>query len=538
MAEEITLEIKNVWMIAALTTISLVFIWELVNSVSLHIVFGDEGFHARLAQYIAESQEYPKYFPFVGSELQRDGFYRAPLWEFLVASFYFIFGFNDIFIKILTPLLGSFLGGVIIFLLVKRIYGGKLGFLASIITVTIPSVITYAMLVYADSLFWFYFSAFVLTFILALEEDAKKYYFLTGLFGSLAFLTKAPGVVIPVIIFFTFLYQIFIEKKTFAIWKKYVLLVLPLAMTSLFLIRNFVTYGTFCNLPFFPSIIKGNCDLDNYKSKYEFTGRTEQTGSEQSVFNMGIANYLAFAYGNIWFVPFAFFVGMAFLIKNLDRKNVIILISLGVFFLLMMVRDVNYRSEDAARYIIGFAPFIVIVCSIYFDNLYEFLEKNYRYIGLVIVAIVLVLCYFSLSDKISTIKTIKQFSPSFFEACDWIKANTPKDSRIMTVWVWHTVYNCQRDVIGNLADLEMSQDLNFSLQIIKMHGITHIFIQKFSLSNEYLAERYNVNFVSFLENNSTCFKKIYESGTSLQECLRQGGCDGEIVYEINKECLK
>lgn len=213
----------------------------------------------------------------------------------------------------------------------------------------------------------------------------------------------------------------------------------------------------------------------------------------------------------------------------------------------------NYRAEDAARYLLGFAPIIALVSSVFLVGLYEFFEKNYKYVGVIFIIFVIAYCIFGLRllgirgygivdkllgyDQTAGLINIKQFSSSFFEACDWIKANTPKNSTLMTVWVWHTTYNCQRNVIGNLADLEMSQDLNFSLDVIKKFGITHIFIQDFSLSNKYLSESYNVNFIQFLESNPTCFNKIYEK-PSLQQCLQQGGCDGAVVYEVNKECLK
>jgi 4-amino-4-deoxy-L-arabinose transferase-like glycosyltransferase len=535
---EITLEIKNTWMTAILIILGCVFVLEVLLTLNSPIVFGDEGFHARMSQWIAENLEYPKYAPFYGSEQMKSGYYRQPLWEFLVSSFYLIFGFNDVFVKILTPFIGSILGGLTVFLLVKKIYGEKIGFLTSVMTVTMPSVVTYALLIYVDSLFWFYFSAFVLTFMLALEEDSKRYYFLSGLLGSLAFLTKLPGVFVPLLVFLVFLYQIFIERKPFSIWKKYLIVFIPLLLASTFVLRDFAVYGTACNLPFVPSIIKGECDVNNYTPKYEFSGRTEQTGTEASVFNIGIANYVNFAYGNLWLVPLGFFGGMLFLAKELNRKNIIILITLALFAFLMTRSEVNYRSEDAARYTLCFAPIIALSSSIFFANFYEFLEKNFKYFGLAAIVIVLVLAYLNFSDKMNAMKSVKQFSPSFFEACDWIKANTPQNSRIMTVWVHHTTYNCQRNVIGNVADMEMSQDLNFSIETAKKLGITHIFIQKFSLSNDYLSERYNINFVQFLENNPNCFKKIHETGPSLNDCISQGGCDGAIVYEVNWKCLE
>lgn len=539
MAGEVTIEIKNIWIIGLIILLGIVFVIELQVSLSSPIVFGDEGFHTRMAQWIAQEQEYPKYIPFVGFDLSRAGYYREPLWNFLVGSFFFLFGFNDVFVKILTPFISSLLSGLMIYILVKRIYDKKIGFLASIISITVPSVVTYALLVYVDSLFLFYFSAFAFTLILALEEDRKKYYFLAGSFGALAFLTKLTGTIVPLIVFLIFLYQLLVEKKSLGIWKKYLWLALPFIVVGAFLLRNIVTYGAPCGLPFIPGLFgKGKCEIDEYVSKYQFAGRTEQTGTEQSVFAIGIATYLDFAYGNLWLVIFGLAAGLFLLIKDLNRKNFVILVMLAFLVFLMTRSEVNYRAEDASRYVLGFVPIVVVVSSIFFANFYDFLEKNYKYLGLVIVAFILFLSYLNFSGKVTTIGPMKQAWSSFIDDCNWIKANVPEDSKIMTVWVWHTAYNCQRNVVGNLADLEMSQDLNFSLLTIKNTRITHIFIQKYSLSSEYLTEKYNINFVKFLEDNPKCFNKIHETGLALQQCVQQGGCDGSILYEIDKECLK
>jgi hypothetical protein len=76
--------------------------------------------------------------------------------------------------------------------------------------------------------------------------------------------------------------------------------------------------------------------------------------------------------------------------------------------------------------------------------------------------------------------------------------------------------------------------LNYTLSAAKQLGITHIFIQKFSIDsqNQHLQENYDLDFVQFLENNPEHFKNIYENGPSLQQCLQQSGCNGNIVYEI------
>jgi len=106
---------------------------------------------------------------------------------------------------------------------------------------------------------------------------------------------------------------------------------------------------------------------------------------------------------------------------------------------------------------------------------------------------------------------VKKFSPSFFEACDWIKANTMENATFYTVWSHGAVYNCQRNAIGTstVPDMALSRDANYTIKVAKENGITHFFIQKFSidLQNRHLGERYDAELVQFLENNPEYFEK-------------------------------
>jgi hypothetical protein len=183
---------------------------------------------------------------------------------------------------------------------------------------------------------------------------------------------------------------------------------------------------------------------------------------------------------------------------------------------------------------LGWVPFIALISGKFFEEIYFWLCKYYKYLGIGIIIIILIFGYLGLREKLNTMYQVKQFSPTFFEACGWIKKNTPKDAVFMSIWSHRAVYSCQRNSIGNTADIALSNDVNYTINIAKELGITHLFIQKFSIdpNNQHLSEKYDLSFVQFLENNSEHFKKIYENGPSLQECLQSGNCDGNIVYEI------
>ncbi|MFQ6055001.1 MAG: ArnT family glycosyltransferase, partial [Methanosarcinales archaeon] len=176
--KEITLEIKHPEIFLLLGFLGIVFFFELQVTLNSPIVFGDEGFHTTLAKWISTEKEYPVWEPTYGTLTSRGGFHQKPLWNILEGSFYLIFGFNDIIVKILTPFIASILLGVCIFVLVKKIYNEKIGLIASIIAVTLPTLTTYAVLVYTDALFTFYFSLFILTFILAFKTEKIKYWVL------------------------------------------------------------------------------------------------------------------------------------------------------------------------------------------------------------------------------------------------------------------------------------------------------------------------------------------------------------------------
>jgi len=139
-------------------------------------------------------------------------------------------------------------------------------------------------------------------------------------------------------------------------------------------------------------------------------------------------------------------------------------------------------------------------------------------------------------NKIDVMTDVKGFSPMFFQACDFIKQNTPKDSIFLSLWGAPTAYNCERASRWDsnyLGDIVLSRNLTTTLDGLKIQNISYIFIQKFAMSQTTYWSLIPVSFVQFLEDNPDYFEKLYENGPSLQECVSSGGCDGTIVYKIN-----
>ena len=537
--KEITIELKPELIILIIFSI-FVLILNLNITLNRPIAFADEGFHTRLAQLIAEEKNYFDYYPFERTKLIYSSYNRPPFWNLLEAGFYLIFGFSELLTKFLTPFI-VFITSIAVYILTKRIFDEKVALIASIITITIPSFVTYSVLFQTDVPATLYSILSVLTFIIATKNNSKKYLVLSAVFASIAFLTKIPSVAAILFFGFMFIYELFTERKSLELIRKYALIaVVILSITSGYFLRNYFLYGTpMCyNLPLIKLFDIEKCSVNKYKSNYSFSSVAEQTGTEQNVYSMGITNYLDFAYGRIWFVIFTSISGLFFILFKKDKIFNILLLYF-IFFLILFPFVVT-RAEDTARYTLAWTPVFAILSAIFFSKIYETLKKFNKYIALTVFVIVIFFSYENLNLKLSIMDRVKQFSPLFFEACNWIKNNpdkVPLNASLYTIWAHRAIYNCQRNAVSPIMvpDIELSLDVNTTIKSAKENGVDYIFIQKFSIDpqNRNIAEMYNLNFINMLENNNQAFIKIYENGPNIQQCLQQGGCDGNIIYRIN-----
>lgn len=531
--------LKEIEILVILTT---VLIAELQVSFGTPINFGDEGYHTTIIQWLADKKEFPVWVPRISNELMKPGYWSGVLYHLVVAGL-MLFGFQEALLRFFVPFVAVFCG-LTVFVLIKRIYNENVGWFASILLVTFPSFVTYSVLFYRDALFNFFLSLFFLVFILSVKENSKKYFFLSAIFGAFSILSKTVGFGIYFFITFAFLYELFTEKKFLTLFKKYFIwFLISVVILIPFYLRNIYYYHGICYLPYTPSFFERipllsskGCSLDNYQDKYEFAGRVEQVGTEANVFSIGLTSYLDFAYGNLLLTVFGFFSGLFFLISEKSKTDIFVILALLSFVPIFIV-SVG-RAEDTARYTLGATSSVALVCGIWFDKLREFLNKSFKYLGVIVFLFILLYSYLTLMNRLSVLTSVKKFSLTFFEACDWVKKNLPENSRLMTIWVYRAIYNCQRNGLGNQPDIALSKDLNLTLQAAKTNGITHLFIQKFSIDpqNKHFLENYDLEFVEFLEAHPEHFVKVYENGASLEQCKQywQAGyqCDGNIIYEI------
>ncbi len=532
MAEEkIVLEFKNISLVALLVILGVFFILELQVTFPNPITFGDEAFHTGMARYMAKEVDYPGWVTIEGTEYGRQNFGKPAMLHLVESGFFLLIGFNEVLVKILFPLI-SFLTALAIYIFMKRLYDEAIAFVAAIAFVTMPSVVTYSVTFYTEGLLVFYFILSILAFLYSLKTEDKKYLVLSGIFAAFAFLTEVSSVNLIIFFILAALYEL--SKKNFQIAKYTTLAAVFIIIVGGFFIRNLSLYGTpECYLPFTDKIYsKSGCNygVTIKEQVYQYKAITAGGGSDESVYRLGIINFLDFAYGNLWLVVLGLFGGVFISLHRKDATSIMLLLALLTFVLYFQFT--TSRAEDSARNLLAWTPIFAIFTGIYFGRLYELLQSYQRYIALVIFLIVVILAYQNLIPKLATMAQVKQFSPAFFEACEWVKNNLPDDVVLSTVWVHRAAYSCDRVVVGNLPDIFLSKDLKLIETNAKDVGITHLFIQKFSLSNEDISERYRIDVVQFFEENEDHFVKVYENGAPLNECVQQGGCDGNIIYEL------
>ena len=286
----------------------------------------------------------------------------------------------------------------------------------------------------------------------------------------------------------------------------------------------------------------------------KFEGYVTPSGSNVGVLNFGLTNFTLFMYGNIWLVPLAVMIGGILALSRRDKRDYFNLLLLFLtIFPALVISFIGFqvgaeqRTEDIARYMILSAFSVPLIAAIFIDKLLDSIKKYWKYFTVIVLIIIVIISGLNFKDKLFGVKDnngnvkaeglsdIMQFSPSFFQACDFIKANTEKDAKLLTLWAAPTIYNCERTARWEsdyLPDIVLSQNITTVLNAAKSSGADYIFIQKFAMSQVAYQASIPISFVQFLNNNPDHFVNIYENGPKLDDCIKQGGCDGTILYKI------
>lgn len=490
------------------------------------IIFGDEGFYASNTRWIAENHMLSEYEPNRGTKIMHEKIVVPPLYYITQVIPWMIAG--EIGLKFMIPIF-SILTSLILFIFLKKLGKPIEGLIAAAVFLAIPSLITYSVLNYTDGLLCLFFAAAAYFGYFAFQNNEKKYAILSGVFTGLGFLTKGSGfLIIALFLVYLFLSKKFRDKKmlkTFGI----ILLVSSVIIIPWF-IRSMVLYDAMCYHPVLMSNCDPKLDVDIEKIEgLEFEGRIREAGMEANIWKLGLLNYASFAYGTIMFILLIFAFANAYLKKQNIDKYLISWVILIIPILLISTVELlgsTGRAEDTARYSLQLVIPFAMMTGFFVKNVYEKIKSKSKIFAIIFIAIFLLWTMSMTIGRSSEMYAVKQFSPGFFEACEWVKENTPDDSVLFTIYAHHAMYHCERMSRSGLPDKEeiLLTDNYTSYEHLKLHGINYVFIPVFSVSEEKYKENFPIDFVRYLDASAE-FEKVLDNTQTY-------GANGVIIYKV------
>ena len=482
---------------------------------STDIVFGDEGYYSSTAMWIAQNHVLPKYVPMFQTEIYHEQFISKPLF-ILSESFFYLIG-GEAGMKFLIPLF-SILTAFMIYIFLKRYEKPKAGIVGALLFMLVPSLITHGVLSYVDTLLLLVSTCAIYFGMKSFEENNKQYAIVAGIFAGLSVLSKVSGIFVMIFFILYFLYF-----KKYNKWKLFVtIIIIAIIMVApWYLIRNPIITGNICYGP-----LNNGCgpvsDISiPTNNDLEYVGRTAAGGTEANLLDFGLLNYFNFAYGFAFTVIFLFSIAFIGVRKKIIDKELI----LWLISIIPLLYFSTWRAEDTARYLLPLVVPMAIISGIFISNAHEKIKKYNSMIAIFFIIILIASASYYGYEKITIMKQVKQFSPGFFDACDWVKENTPQDSIILTKFASRVAYQCDRKIgyIPHGPTVFLAYN-DSSYEHMKLHGIDYVYIIEGLISNQELAEYYPYRFVQYIES-SPHFKLVYDNRNVY-------GVNGVRIYEV------
>ncbi len=525
--------------VIALVAVAAVFYFSV--ALTSPIVFGDENNYAVNGKWIAENLIIPEYHPYFQTEVMHNLFNVKPLF-YIFTSMSRLAG-GDFLNKLILPIF-SILTSLLLYVFLKKRGMPKAGMVAAFALLMLPGFVTYGVLNYVETANALLFAAAAIFGFYAFDKGGIKNSVLAGIFSGFTLLTDTTGIfIIPLFVLYFFLLNIGqavkhrkISKSAVISSAKTLLIILALSAVLLapWLARNTAVYGKICYSPIpFGSDCQPKADikLEPYTGEGSNLGASAQSGTGASVAKMGFLPYFSFAFG--WAVAILMLFGLAALALRRDKFGLLVGAWFLIFLAVMMQQSFfGGRAEDTPRYtLFGFASLAILV-GIFAEDGFKFLKKAHAKIGAILGVIFILFILSSLwvygSDKLNTMKGVKTFSPGFFEACDWVQKNTPKESYIFSTYAQQVAYACDRKSTVNLPDQGFIQLSNneSAYEHLKLHGFDYVFVPRFTVSIVPYGESISLKMLGYMES-SPHFKKVYDSSGAREDYV--------LIYQVMPE---
>jgi len=482
------------------------------------IVFGDEGFYASVGRYMAQTGQYPIHPPYYGTDIYHPAFSRQPVFFFLNAGAWLIAG--ELGLKALIPLF-SVLAALMLYVFFRSLGRPDQGIAAEFVLLMLPGMATYGVLDYVETANVL-FTIFALYFgYHALSDGKTEHAVFSGIFAGLALTTELTALfVLPILALW------FLVSRSFGKWKTLLIIFAVAALVMApYLARNLILYNGFC-YTFLPGDCAPVIDVAiPHDPSLGFANMVQQTATNVGAVSFGVLNYFSFAWG--WAASILLLFGIMFALLKREKLDVFVLVWLA-FFLLLTIQQMLYggRTEDIPRYTLFGYPALAAVAGMFVAEAFGWFSKKHIIIGLIVVAVLVLAVGMFGQEKLSTMVSVKAFSPGFFDGCKWIRANTPADSLLFTIYGHHTAYQCDRrneNTVPDKPEIQLTNN-DTSYEHLKLHGFDYVFVQAFTISQVSAAENINPAFISYMDS-SPHFKKVYDNTAYY-------GSGGVLLYQV------
>jgi 4-amino-4-deoxy-L-arabinose transferase-like glycosyltransferase len=173
--------------------------------------------------------------------------YAPPLYAVFIATCLTLFGDDQVPVKIVQIILDS-LTVLVIYLIMKEIFGSQTGILSAAIVAIYPFSIYLSVTIASEPLFTFLLSVFVLLALRALQYQKLSYYCAAGILLALATMTRGATQFFPFVFFFLVLLfhgltkDILLSCGVFCL--SFAIVVSPWAIRNHRVLDDFIPVGT------------------------------------------------------------------------------------------------------------------------------------------------------------------------------------------------------------------------------------------------------------------------------------------------------
>jgi 4-amino-4-deoxy-L-arabinose transferase-like glycosyltransferase len=387
----------------------------------------DEAVYLGLAKNLLERKGY-----FINFNQET---FRPPLFPVLISILWYFFGISENIVRFFIVIV-SILSIFLTYLLTKEIFGKEEALWASLFLATSHMFLFYSLKILTESLFIFLSLLTVYTYYLGFEKN-KKFFLFSGILMGLSFLTRYPGLILPV---FYLTFPLFTKKRKIIFEKDFLL---GLAIFIIILIPWFVLNQINFGSPVGALFVESSTVSGEY-----FGG----------AWNYYFLHWIEmFGLIGIFLVP-----GIIVILANLNKQKNIFIFLLFVYSLAFFM--LIPRKE--LRYLMHYLPFYLIVFSIGTVKLRKWIGPKWVITGLAI--------FFVILNFLAGIQNILADSMGGYalkEAGFYLAKVTPQNSTIMSQNIPVLYYTSGRKIVyfpEKPEDLEPKiKELNVSYIVIE-----------------------------------------------------------------------